>query len=65
MYINTAPSSIATIDNFLSPVAMNEMYQYLTKSTIFLDTKGYYETRGYLGAYMELGMAPGLLFQIV
>jgi hypothetical protein len=65
MYINTSPSSIATIDNFLSPFALNEMFQFLTQSTIFLDAKGYYMTTGYLGAYMDLGMAPGLLFQIV
>ena len=32
---------------------------------LFFDTKGYFRTRGYLGAYMDLGMAPGLLFQIV
>ena len=65
MYIDTSPASMVTIDDFLSPIALSEMFQYLTKSTIFFDTKGHFRTRGYLGAYMDLGMAPGLLFQIV
>ena len=43
MYIDTSPASMVTIDDFLSPIALSEMFQYLTKSTIFLIQKVTFE----------------------
>ena len=63
-YSNAAPG-MAVIDDFLSPVALEELFLFATQSTLFHGQMGGKTDRAYLGAYMEHGFAPGLLFQIV
>lgn len=63
-YVKGAPEC-TYVDNFLSDQALQEMYKFATESTVFHDVKGYTKSRAYLGAGMEEGFAPGLLFQIV
>ena len=48
------------IDNFLTPSALNSVRKFLLGSTIWFDIK----KGGYLGAYLQEGMACPLLLQI-
>ena len=45
----TSPASMVTIDEFLSPIALSEMFQYLTKTIFFMHKS--FRTRGYLGVH--------------
>ena len=47
-------------DNFLSPEALESLRNYLLKSTIWFEVK----KGGYLGAYLNDGLASPLIFQI-
>lgn len=47
-------------DNFLSPEALENLRNYLLKSTIWFEVK----TGGYLGAYLNEGLASPLILQI-
>lgn len=63
-YANHAPGMVV-IDDFLSPIALNELFQFATQSSVFHRVMGGSIDRAYLGSYLDEGFAPGLLFQIV
>lgn len=52
-------NGIAVIDQALIPDAIEGLRQQLLKSTVWFDLK-----RGHLGAYLEDGLASGLLLQV-
>ncbi len=53
-------SSMVYFDNFLTPEALQNLRQFCLESTIFLK----HRASGYVGAYMNTGMANPLMFQI-
>ena len=54
---------LATQDNFLSPKTLQNIQHFLWESTVFLFPKGKGDG-GYIGAYLESGLASPLLLQI-
>ena len=53
---------LAYQDNFLHPSTLAKINNFVLDSTIYLFAKG--NSDGYLGAYLEAGLASGLLLQI-
>ena len=61
-YFEDAPGAgleIVTVDNFLSPPALESLFSFCLESTLYFDVKP-----GYLGAYVNEGFSNGLLLQL-
>eukprot|EP00936_MAST-01D_sp_MAST-1D-sp1_P002522 g2522.t1 len=61
-YFEDAPGAgleIVTVDDFLSPSALEHLFSFCLESTLYFDVKP-----GYLGAYVNEGFSNGLLMQI-